>query len=104
MQDLSVLYSVPLEKYYHLRVLSIVDQAGGNYEKTDEMEYHSPEHGRCVVYLYTITFPPKTYRVWGERKGPVHHYTVHFPCGLLLRGSLVHGIREPSTIDMLYPA
>lgn len=106
-EPLTQLVDVSVDEYYHLAVLAQVESRGGVCTRTGLEEYMTQRYGRCFVYIYTIDFPKGTYRVMGERKGAIHYYSVYFPDGHQMKGSIIYRQNVPSgekaTVETLYP-
>lgn len=106
-EPLERLVDVPVDEYYHLKLLYQVESRGGVCTRTGQEEYQTERYGRCLVYIYTIDLPKGTYRVMGEKKDAVHAYTVHFPDGHKMHGSIIYRkhVRpgEKPAIETLYP-
>lgn len=106
-EPLERLVDVPVDEYYNLKLLYQVESRGGVCTRTGQEEYFTERYGRCLVYIYTIDLPKGTYRVMEERKGAVHSYSVYFPDGHKMKGSLIHRQNvqpgEKATVETLYP-
>lgn len=106
-EPLTQLVDVPVDEYYNLKLLYQVESRGGVCTRTGQEEYFTERYGRCLVYIYTIDFPKGTYRVMGEKKDAIHAYTVHFPDGHTMHGSLISRKNvqpgEKATVETLYP-
>jgi hypothetical protein len=106
-EQLTQLVGVPIDEYYHLKFLHQINSRGGTCTRTGVSEHESEKFGRWKLYVYDITLPEGTYRVFGARNPYAHRYVVHFPDGYHMDGAIVYRQHvspgEKPTIETLYP-
>jgi hypothetical protein len=106
-EELTQLIGVPIDEYYHLKLLHEINERGGSCTRTGITEHDSERFGRWKLYMYDITLPKGTYRVFGARNPYAHRFTVHFRDGHIMDGAIVYRQNVPPgekpTIETLYP-